>query len=276
MRRDLRNIPYMLPYAFIIILFLITSFPARDASAAQLPDSLADLSAQAIFDKANIQFELKKYDVAIKIYQAIEKKHRASGPLYLNMAIAYTNIDSMGLAKYYFIKASDFPETQSQAQNGLNYVNNQLSHKSAVLPELPWDRAMNWIQNEFGIHSLMFWSLIILNLGVIALISIWFVDKFRKPLKYIGILLVSLGVLSVITSKLVDYHAQRYSKGVMITTQTNVMEKPRKESDVVSIAYEGYTFTIDNEKSHQNPSWYYIRMSNGLYGWIPKRDIKVL
>ncbi len=276
MRKNTLSVSRFFSFLSVGIMLFLSSFAIQNATAAQLPDSLADLSPQAIFDKANIQYELKKYDTAIKLYQAVETKHMASGPLYLNMAISYVNIDSMGLAKYFFIKSSEFPETQSQAQNGLNYVDNQLSHKSAVLPELPWDRAMNWIQNEFGIHTFMFWGLFLLNLGILALVGIWFLENYRKPLKYLGIILVTLGFLTTVTAKLVDYHAQRYSRGVMITRQTSVMEKPQKDSDVVSMAYEGYTFTIDNNKSTQSPNWYYIRMSNGLYGWIPKRDIKVL
>lgn len=276
MRKNLLFIYRFLSFLSAGIILFLSSFAIQNATAAQLPDSLADLSPQAIFDKANIQFELKKYDTAIKLYQAVETKHVASGPLYLNMAISYVNIDSMGLAKYYFLKSAQFPETQSQAQNGLSYVDNQLSHKSAVLPELPWDRAMNWIQNEFGIHTFMFWGLVFLNLGVIAFVGIWFLEDYRKPLKYLGIFLLTVGILTTVTAKLVDYHAQRYSRGIMITKQASVMEKPQPKSDVVSMAYEGYTFTIDNKKSKPIPNWYYIRMSNGLYGWIPKGDIKIL
>lgn len=254
------------------ILFLLP----RCANARQVPDSLKGLSPQAIFDKANIQYKTKHYQKALDLYHAIEQNKIGSGALFLNMGLSYIKVDSLGEAKFYFLKAKEFPSTKKQAQQGLTYLSNRLSHKSATLPALPWDKVLNTLQNNIGSHLMLLISFLVLNIGIIIFILTWFIDKFKKLLRYSGLILTLLGVLFLLTTGFVDYHNQRYSKGVMITKQANVKEKPNNKADVVSIAYEGYTFTVDKNKSAHHKKWVYVRLSNGLYGWIPKEDIKVL
>jgi len=267
-------------FALLVSLLLLTISSAItqsvNAQSSQLPDSLKGLTPQAIFDKANLQNEKKHYKSALGLYHAIEHTNTGSGALFLNMGLTYLNTDSLGKAKYYFLRASKYPETRKQAQQGLNYLSNHLSHKSAELPELPWDRALNWLQNDIGAHTLLIISLLILNAGILLIVGVWFIEKYKKTLRYSGIILTLLGILFLLTTGFVDYHTRRYSQGVMIMKEANVNEKPNKNAGVVSIAYEGYTFTVDKEKSARRDNWYYIRMSNGLYGWIPKKDIKVL
>ncbi|HKJ33860.1 MAG TPA: SH3 domain-containing protein [Balneolales bacterium] len=258
---------------FVIVVAL---FQVQTTSAKQIPDSLRGLSPQAIFDKANIQYKAEHYNKALDLYHAIMHKNYASGALFLNMGISYIHIDSLGIAKYYFLKSSQFPETRAQAKQGLQYLSNQLSHKSAKLPELPWDKALNWLQTDIGAHNMLFIGLIILNFGILIFIATWFTDFFKKALRYSGLILTLLGIIFLLTTGFVDYHTRRYTKGVMIIKKANVKEKPDNHSGIVSIAYEGYTFTVDNKKSANHRNWYYVRLSNGLYGWIPKKDIKVL
>lgn len=243
---------------------------------AQNTANVDTLSPQVIFDQANSQLHQQQYTKALQLFHVIEKRKVSSGPLYLNMAFAYTKLDSMGLAKYYFMKAEAFPETVGSAQQGLAYTNGQLSHESAVLPELPWDRLADNIRDDIGIHTFLFLSILLLNLGIIAFIAKWFIPKWQKMIFYTAIVLLVAGVLGLGSSFYVQNRATRYEKAVMVTTQDNVYDKPEKDSGVVSNAYEGYVFTVDRERSKDTPDWYYIRMSNGQYGWVQKHDIRIL
>lgn len=235
-----------------------------------------DLSPQVIFDQANSQLHQQNYAKSLHLYHEIEKRNVGSGPLYLNMALAYTRLDSVGMAKYYFMKAATYPETKNQAENGLAYANSQLSHQSAMLPELPWDRLMDNISSGIGIQFFLLLSILILNGGVILFIIRWFIPKLNKLLFYSALVLIISGALGLTGSFYMQSRALRYSKAVMVTSQDDVHNKPEKNADVVSNAYEGYVFTVDRERSKDAPDWYYIRMSNGQYGWIPERDVRIL
>ena len=243
--------------------------------AQTLADSIRDLSPQAIFDKANIQIELKHYHKALDLYRAINHQDMASGPLYLNMGIAWTQLDSLGLAKYYFLKATDYPSTKAQALQGVDYVNNQLEHNETLLPPLPWDRFFSWIENQIGIHFLMLIGIIIINIGVLLFIATWLWPQYRKWMKNPGYGILVIGIILLLLSGFTDYQARRYTRAIQIVKESNIREKPDSKSEIVSLSYEGYRFRIDRERSHKYPDWYYVRMGNGQYGWIHRNDLKL-
>ena len=246
-----------------------------NAHAQTLADSIRDLSPQAIFDKANIQIELKHYRKALDLYQAINHQDVASGPLYLNMGIAWTQLDSLGLAKYYFLKAADFPSTKSQALQGVDYVNNQLEHNETLLPPLPWDRFFNWIENQIGIHFLVFISIIIINLGVLLFIATWLWPQYRKWTKSPGYGILVIGIILLLLAGFTDYQARRFTPAIQIVKESNIRQSPDSNSEIVSLSYKGYRFRIDRERSQKYPDWYYVRMGNGQYGWIHRNDLKL-
>ena len=120
-----------------------------------LPSLFAQNSAQATFDEANTLFEEGDFYKALNSYRQIESSGQVSGALFLNMGIVSVEIDSMGLAKYYFLKAANYETTVAEANKALQYVENQFSRQSAILPKLPWDRAVHWMNNVPG-ASLIF------------------------------------------------------------------------------------------------------------------------
>jgi len=237
---------------------------------------LARQSPQAIFDNANDKLDAGNYQQAISLYKKLELQHTLSGALFLNLGICYQRVDSLGKAKYYFLKASHFEETQQQANQALNYVEGQFSRQSAVLPKLPWDIATDWLRNNIGATNILIIGIILLNLGILIYILRWFVDWYPKYLKIGGLVVTGIAILIMCTSFYTRYISNRYCNAVMVTQKVAVVEKPQKDSSLVSQAFEGYTFTIDNYKSRNHPGWSYVRMSNGLYGWIPNDQIMIL
>lgn len=242
-----------------------------------LSGAFAQNSAQLTFDQANDALEAGNIQQALEHYQELEKEKQISGPLYLNLAICYSQLDSLGKAKFYFLKSSRFEETESRAEEGLEYIETQFSRQSAVLPKLPWEKAVDWLRIDTGASNLLFFAIIMINLGTILFVTTWF---FRLPFnKWIfksGLSIAALGLIIVLLSFYVNYVDQRYSEAVMVHQQSRIMEKPDAEAPVVNQAYEGYSFTVDHYKSREQPGWSYVRMSNGVYGWIPDSDILIL
>jgi len=236
----------------------------------------AQQSPQAVFDNANDKLEAGNYQQAIVLYKNLEAQNTVSGALFLNLGICYQRLDSLGMAKYYFLKASHFDETQAQAKKALDYVENQFSRQSAVLPKLPWDIATDWLRYNIGATNLLILGIIILNLGILLFITHWFVDWFPKYLRMSAYILIGLAVVIIGSGFYTRYIEQRYSTAVMVTQKVSVWEKPQSKSSLVSQAFEGYTFTVDKYKSNNHSGWAYVRMSNGLYGWIPSDQIMIL
>lgn len=234
-------------------------------------------STQFAFDRANDQLQEGNYYEALSTYRLLEDQGQVSGALFLNMGISYVQIDSLGQAKYYFMKARQFEETGDRAAEALEFVESQFSRQSAVLPQLPWDRAVDWLRVNLGVSTLLGISLLLLNLGVVGVVITWFyVHTYNNILRKTGLVLAALGLILVFLSFYVQYVELRYSEAVMVQERSNVLERPTADSPIVNQAYEGYEFTVDHTQSESHPGWNYVRMSNGLYGWISSDDIRII
>lgn len=265
----------MYPIRHKIVLPVLTVFIA--VLGLNLHGASGQTNPQPLFDQANNYLESGDYRQALSIYRELERNEQVSGSLFLNMAISHVELDSLGLAKYYFMKAGQFDETRENALQGLDYVNSRFSRQSAVLPKLPWQRLLDWLSETIGASLLLGLGIILLNLGVIGFVARWFIMvPGEKYFKFGGIGVAVIGIVFVLTSFYIDYRDNRYHPAVMIHNQANVREQPDSSAAVVSQAFEGYTFTVDSYKSEEYPTWYYVRMSNGLYGWIPGNDIRIL
>lgn len=233
-------------------------------------------SPQALFDSANEQLQAGNYTEALSEYKQLERQNTVSGALFLNMGITYHRLDSLGKSKYYLLKASRFEATEERAEEALSFVESQFSRQSAVLPKFPWDVATDWLRHNVGAQNLLLVGLILLNIGMLVYVGRWFVDWYPNYMRIGGLSALILALLLIATSFYTDYVSNRYSKAVMVTEKVAVLEQPREEASLVSQAFEGYTFTVDHFKSESQPGWAYVRMSNGLYGWIPNSEILIL
>lgn len=236
----------------------------------------AQQSPQAAFDQANTLFSEGKLTEAMAGYRTIEASGAASGALYLNMGITAVQLDSMGLAKYYFLKASEFNSTKEQSAIALEYVKSQFSRQSATLPKLPWDRAVEWLNEVPGAHGVFILGISFILCGLILLYLGWFKKLDKAALSsYITTLIIS-GAIVAALAFYADYVNQRYDAAVLISTSQQVLESPNPESTLISIAYEGYDLTIDHWKSAEHPDWLYVRLGNGQFGWTQTNGIKIL
>lgn len=251
--------------SFAFVLFMLI---AINGSAQQ--------NQQGIFDKANHLLKDGKIVQAIDSYQQLAQREQVSGALFINMGYAYLQLGKLGKAKYYYLRAKSFEETQKKAEAGVKYVESQLSHQSVVLPPLPWEKALNWLHATFGAVLLLGMGLILINFGVLILATSWLRKKYSPVIPKITTALAAVGVLIILLSFYIDYRQQRYSKAVMITPQTNVVKQPTREAVMVNKAYEGYSFTVDHKKSRNHNQWVYVRMSNGSWGWIRRQEIMIL
>ena len=254
---------------FLLVFTLFEPITARTLQAQEQ-------RPQVVFEQANQQLQQGNINRAIEIYQQLEQRNQISGALFLNLGLSYIQLDSMGKAKYYFLKSREFEETRERAQKGLNYVENRFSRQSAVLPTLPWQRALNWLQETISGAGLLAIGLILLNIGVFVYIFRWFRPSIPSAISTTAIVVATAGLLIILLGFYVDYRADRYHQAVMVTREATVREQPAADATVVSQAFEGYTFSVDRHQSQEQQAWTYIQMSNGQYGWIPSKEIMIL
>lgn len=223
---------------------------------------------QPLFDQANSHLGEGRYQQAIDMYQSIAEDGFESGALWQNLGVAYIRLDSLGKAKYYFLRASKFSETRQQAESALQYVNNQFPRQSAVLLALPWIRFINFLANNIGLRFIAITAMFLLYAGIAFKIGAWFWIDLQKTMNYLGYGLIGLSAILFACSIVIQYQQSRYSTGVMVDREASVYQRPDENSSVISTAYEGYTMQVNKDESEQQPSWKYVRLENGMYGWI--------
>jgi hypothetical protein len=237
---------------------------------------LAQSSPQLKFDTANDFLENGEYRNALKEYRQIEESEMVSGPLYLNMGIAAVQIDSLGLAKFYFLQAQNFETTRKSAEQALDFVNSQFSRQSAKLPKLPWDRAVDTFKVTPGTFGLFLIGYGLFCVGLILIIARWFDRVSFSKEKNVIISLFVISTLLISLAYYVDYVDERYDEAVLIKESATVSVAPEENTELVSMAYEGYDLTIDWKNSANVENWYYIRLGNGQFGWIKAKGIEIL
>lgn len=239
--------------------------------------TVVSLSAQqSRFDSANMLFEENEYAGAIQVYKSIADDGYESGALYLNMGIAYSQIDSLGVAKFYLLKAKQFSETTELADDALIFVNNLFSRQSAILPALPWDQFFQFLSDTFGLNAIVITALILFYFAVGLLIWSWFRIDLKKALRKGSYILFGLMILLFLLSWILYYQNSRYSTAVMVERQSVVHERPNESTSVITTAYEGYTMRVDFKTSADDPEWTYVRLENGMYGWVKRDGLKIL
>ena len=229
---------------------------------------------QSRFDEANSNLEKGEFREAIEIYRAIADSGYYSGSLWLNLGVVSTRIDSLGLAKYYFLRAEMYPETEDRARRALDLINDRFPRQSAVLPPLPWNRFTQFLADSIGTTWLALLGLLFLYGGVAFIIGSWFRIDLKKLLWRSGTTSLAVSALLFLLAVIVQYQEAHYDTGVMIQNETSVYEKPSEESVTVSTAYEGYTMKVDREKSAEQEGWTYVRLEHGMYGWIRNNQIR--
>lgn len=253
----------MRSWLLVIITVLIATVAGRAQSNPQL-----------LFDQANDLLEQGQYTEAMQKYYEIEETGSVSGPLFLNMGIAAAELDSMGLAKFYFLKASEFDITELHAQDALEYVSAQFSRQSATLPKLPWDKAVDRLKAGPGATGVFAIGFVLVLIAFSLILLHWFrVFTFSKHSGIIlGLVIFSVSVVGL--SFYVDYVDQRYAEGVIVNREIQVRQQAAEQADLVSLAYEGYSITVDERLSRTEDNWLYIRLGNGQYGWIPDEGVR--
>jgi hypothetical protein len=198
-----------------------------------------------------------------------------SGNLYYNLGVISTKLDSLSVAKLYFIAASRYTDTRQIALEGIAFLDSRFPQRVAELPRLPWEQFFDWLERAIGITSL-FWSIVVIaHVGVLLYMLGWHVGRPRWLRgAYLSAALYVITFLSVLLY--IDGRNQRFEDGVIIVGQFALKELPDTTSAVISQAYEGFSFIVDKQVSLQHPGWLYVRMSNGLYGWLPESALRTI
>lgn len=253
----------------VLIYVALASFTSANAVPVQE-------NPQEMFNRGNYFLEQANFHDALEIYRKIEQNNFSSGPLYLNMAISYVHLDSLGLAKYYFLKAGKHSATREKSEEGVALIDNRLNQQRGSMPSLSWIAFYDWLHFELNTFWVIISGLALLNAGLLLIALGWHISTFQRAIKTAGTSASVLGLIIILAVITIDTRTEDYSRAVMVETQTTMRPHPTDSTEVISMIYEGYTFTLDQTRSRKYDGWKFVRLSNGLNGWVEDEAIREL
>ncbi|MDI6402755.1 hypothetical protein QLX67_12175 [Balneolaceae bacterium ANBcel3] len=236
------------------------------------------INPQAIFNEGNYLMEQQEFTQALDSFHLIKDKGYISGPLFYNMALSYIYLDSIGLASYYLHRSAGYRETTQEASNGLVYIDDRIQNRGTRLPSVPWYSFIDWFLFEFNHYFWLFFSLLVLNIGVLSVIAAWLFHPKRTFILAGGSVAILGTVLSITTAGILLW-AQGYHQAVVIKNEVVLHPYPTEtvpSGHQPDLAYEAYTVTLSLKETKKEAGWAYIRMQNGASGWVPESAIRVL
>jgi hypothetical protein len=237
-----------------------------------IPTSL--FGQQTDFDEANELAEEMHFLDAMEKYRSIEESGYRSGALFYNMGLVSLYQDSLGLAKSYLLQASTFTDTRQEAREALTVVEQRFERRSAVLPRLPWERVFGQLSEWPGATGIMFFSLILFLLAALVRSAIWLTNRQSVLLNATSWTALALSLLLFATSIYLERLEDRYATGVVITDRSTVYQAPTSDSATVSHVFEGYTMRVDRSRNERDDGWMYVRLENGMTGWIERDPVR--
>ena len=236
--------------------------------ATLLPGAFGQSDMQQRFNQANEALNQGQFTQALNLYESIRESGYESGPLYLNMGITATRLDSLGLAKYYYLIAQDFGDVRIASTAALDFVDYELGRRGARLPELAWTRITRLVYFELNHTTFVATGLLAINIGVLFLIISWLRQASRTINRYLGVVFMSLGGGVLLITILISWQSMGYKQGVQIVREAQIHALPDPQTEIIQTGYEGFQYIVDMHESATSPDWLYVRLTNGSRGWV--------
>lgn len=251
----------MIRLLFVLMTIAVTLEPA----AAQ----------QARFDEATHELDTGDLDRARTLYRELEQGGHHAPELFWNQAIVALESDSAGLAKYYLLRASQYPEFRDQARERLDHLEDRFSRRSSILPPLPWDRLLNTLHYRWGATTLFWVALLLFTLIPIGWTLVRIRGMNNGRLSRIGLVLsLSAAGALLLASIVLEWRESATTTGIHVGSRTPVHQQPDTTSAVVATLYEGYLVYLPTSSVTESNPLYPVKLENGMRGWVLPDNIR--
>ena len=216
------------------------------------------------FQNGNKFYIEKKYNDAIKEYEAILSLGIESPEVHFNIANSYFKINNLGKAILHFEKANKLDRNSEDILFNLKYAQAKRIDKIDLIPEF---FLKTWLLNINNIFSSGI-GFIIMYLGflfgLIFLTIVYFYSSLNRKVFYVGIILSLLSFCTILIYEYGESEKSSKNEGIITTSIVNIKLSPARDSEDAFLLHEGTKFILlDNVGT-----WFKIQLSDGKIGWI--------
>ena len=295
--------------AFLLVALLpALPFETYKCFAAPHPDPgqsiLSDTTDPGeAFHRALYYMSGNNHAQALAYFHEIEQQNHFSGPLYYNMGLSHLALGAYGHAAAAFHHSARFRDTREQAQLGLAYIEYRHEQQGTLAPYLPRYALADRLMFSLCHFCWGVAAVVLLNAGAMLLAFAWLTHRNTR-VRHSGALLALAGLVLLLLTGTLSHISSGYTRAVIIHDQVELLAEPGAKvpkgpgatvetdpgpgaladqttenhafpapDDLIDLAYEAYTVTLHQRLSHRHPGWVYIRLRNGLAGWVPEHAV---
>ena len=231
---------------------------------------------QQVFNRANYVMDQGRVEEAMESYRLILESGYESGPLHLNLALGYLRKDSLGLAVYHLKLSSQFPETRQRADQSFQVVESHLQSRRGTLAVLPLYAFETWLRSDIGAQKIFVLGIFFLNFAAAFFAWLLLQGNSKKIISYLALVSLILSIPLLISGSYLHLTSEGYAKAIVISREATIYEDYDTTSEPVGLAYEGFPVTLNQNYKPNYPGWVFVRMSNGLSGWVQHNHLRTL
>jgi tetratricopeptide (TPR) repeat protein len=221
---------------------------------------------RAAFDSANAAYAKNDFDKAIKGYENILAKGKASAALYFNLGNAYYKTNNVGMAVLNYERAKKLaPDDEDLAAN-LKLTLQRTEDRIDKAPELflnEWKNDITGLTGEKN-WSLLCIAMLCLSLALFALYIVSNRSGLRKTGFFGGSILLVITVVFFLIARHSYEMTVNSAEAVITAGSVTVHGSPDEKGTKLFILHEGTKVNVQQE----NEGWTEVRIANGNVGWI--------
>lgn len=254
-----------------ILLFLLLPFMALAETQADITIEATENAAVTKSD-ADDAYEMKHYDKAISIYEALIKEEGATKQLYYNLGNAYYRANEIGKAILNYERALRLDPTDEDAKANLEFAQEYIKDEVTEQPELFLVSWFNALINTFGVDT---WAVIAVTAFIIALVGIAVMLVVKKRgIRSTGLTIAVIAVVICLFANIAAASLHNIvtdkSQAIVMKEEVTMMSAPGSSTALIKI-HEGRKVTITDDTIE---SWKEVRLEDGTVGWVKSGDIE--
>ena len=231
-------------------------------------------TANELFQKANEQYKLAKYENAIKTYEQIESLGLISSDLYYNIGNCYYKLNKVAPSIYHYEKALLINPLNTDAENNLIFARRLTIDNIEEIPKSVFQKLDDSFVKKLSYDEWALVSVVFSTLGSILFLLFYFAySPGKKRLFFVTSIFCFLLLITseIFTVKEYDFYKNTV-EAIIYAAETEVKNSPTENGETVFTLHEGTKVsvldTVDN--------WKKIKIADGKIGWMISNELKLL
>lgn len=238
------------------------------------------VSASEITSEADSAYNGLAYYQALELYNQALDSLGASSDLYYNIGNAYYRLNDLGHAIIWYERALQLDPTNKDARFNLQFVNTRIADKPVDDSSLI-SRAFDKLTDSAHPDTWATISVIFFALTMVTLVGYLISKKIilRKSFFFSGAILLLFTIVALGLALSGSAKSTNHDYVVITVPAAQLSTAPRDSQDQSTQAFllhEGTKVQIVDSviNTHNNDSWYEVRVGGKARAWIKKQDVE--